>query len=202
MADGSALIAALRSATPVDLKQASGPQTLSFPWMARTEGPLVLPTRKSAKPTPVTPVTPSPVQPVEPIIPDVIDSIPVITKPIEPVYTPPTDTSVGNYGVETKPMQQTDWDKLNADYASAYNQAMQQGLSPEQWSQTPVFGNWQKTVLSGVEKTSDPTKLTGDINWLSSNINDPVYGDWYQTLLSAEQQKLNQLYPQNYDYFE
>jgi len=184
MADGSALIAALRSATPVDLKQASGPQTLSFPWMARTEGPLVLPTRKSAKPTPVTPVTPSPVQPVE------------------PVYTPPTDTSVGNYGVETKPMQQTDWDKLNADYASAYNQAMQQGLSPEQWSQTPVFGNWQKTVLSGVEKTSDPTKLTGDINWLSSNINDPVYGDWYQTLLSAEQQKLNQLYPQNYDYFE
>lgn len=188
MADVNALIASLRSVSPGALKQAQGPQTLSYPWMANTEGPLILPTRKTTKPSTPSPVTPSPVTP----------------EPVTPTYIPPTDTSAGSYGITNQPMQQSDWDKLNADYASAYNQAMQSGMSAEDWTKTPTYGNWQTTVLSSVGKTNDPAKLTKDINWLSSqeNLNDPVYGDWYKTLLQAEQEKLNQLYPSDFNYFE
>jgi hypothetical protein len=201
MADGSALIAALRAGTPAALKQASGPQTLSYPWMARTEGPLVIPTRKA--PVSPTPSSPTPSSPT-PSVP-----VPFITVPSVPtsviqqaVYTPPTETEPGMYGIPNQPIQQTDWDKLNADYANMYNQALQSGITNEQWAQTPVFENWKQTVLGGVSRTDDPNKLKSDISALSSPeaLNNPIYGDWFKQLLATEQERLNMLNNLNYSY--
>lgn len=191
MADGSALIAALRAETPAALKQASGPKTLSYPWMARTEGPLVMPTRKA----PVSP-TPSSPAPSVPAPSGLMQSIP------QAVYTLPTETQPGMYGIPNQPIQQTDWDKLNADYANMYNQALQSGVTDEQWAQTPVFGNWKQTVLGGVSRTDDLNKLKRDISALSTpeSLSHPIYGDWWKQLLAAEQERLNMLNNLNYSY--
>jgi hypothetical protein len=191
MADGSSLIAALRAGTPAALKQASGPQTLSYPWMARTEGPLVMPTRNI-------PSSPSPAIPAPPI------PAPSIPKPSIPqaVYTPPTETEPGIYGIPNQPIEQTDWDRLNADYANMYNQALQTGMSEQQWAQTPVFENWKQTVLGGVSRTDDPNKLKSDIAALSTpeTLSHPIYGDWFKQLLETEKDRLNMLNNLNYAY--
>ncbi len=187
MADGNALIAALRGATPAPLRQAQGPQALSYPWMSRSEGPLVIPTRKiPSVQTP--PVVPTPSVPT-PSVPT-----PSVPKPTQPVYTPPTEIDVGVYGIPNQPVQQTDWDKLNADYAAQYNQALQSGMTEEQWAKTPVFENWKQTVLNAVGNTQDVNKLTSDINALQKGgVDNPIYGDWWKQLLSEEQNRLNQL---------
>jgi len=183
MAESNALIAALRGATPAPLRQAQGPQALYYPWMSRSEGPLVMPTRD----TPSTQTPPNEEVVVAP--PPSFDS-----SSQEPVYIAPTETNIGVYGIPNQPVQQTDWDKLNADYANQYNQAMQGGMTDEQWAQTPVFENWKQTVLDSVRKTTDQNKLQSDIDWFrKTGFDDPVYGDWWKQVMNEQENRLKQL---------
>jgi len=189
MADGSSLIAALRAGTPAALKQASGPQTLSYPWMARTEGPLVMPTRNI--PSSSSPSIPAPTIPA----PTISESSNSESGIPQAVYRAPTETEPGIYGIPNQPIGQTDWDKLNADYANMYNQALQTGMSDQEWAQTPVFENWKQTVLGGISRTYDPNKLESDIAALSTpeSLSHPIYGDWFKQLLETNKNRLNML---------
>lgn len=94
---------------------------------------------------------------------------------------------------QAPPVTQSDWDKINANYGTAYQNAISAGMTPEQWIASPEFSNWQNTVLGAVSNTYDPNKLQGDISTLSGMVNDPLYGQNYQKIIAAEQARLNAL---------
>lgn len=196
MADGNALIAALRSATPSEMVKAPGaPTTFEAPWTNVSRQPL------SAVLSPETPFVPveswrdtaglEPAfsgytapgySPPEGFVPD-----PVVVAPPAPT-PPPTSPAPGIQQYES--VGPDFWDNLNAEYADEYASF---GGTDEEWVNSDRFRNYQSRVLGGIQRTYDTDKLEGDIAFFETQLDDPIYGPNARMLRDAEQAQLNRV---------
>lgn len=193
MADGNALIAALRSATPSGMVKAPGAPTTfeEAPWTNVSRQPL------SAVLSPETPFVPveswrdtanlEPAfsgytapgySPPEGFVPD-----PVVIAPPAPTPAAP--------GIQQYESVSPDfWDNLNAEYADQYDSF---GGTDEEWVGSDQFRNYQSKVLGGIQNTYDTDKLEGDIAFFETQLDDPIYGSNARMLRDAEQAQLNKV---------
>ena len=88
---------------------------------------------------------------------------------------------------------QTDWDSLNATYASDYTKAQAAGITPQEWANSPKFKAYQTEVINRAANTFDTDKLASDIAAIEKGFDDPVYGDNYRKIVAAEKARLEYL---------
>jgi len=189
MADGNALIAALRSATPSGMVKAPGaPTSFEAPWtnVSRRSLSDVL----NAE-TPFMPVT---------SWRDMANLGPSFSGYTDPNYTPPggdgggppppppppSGPDIGEY----ESVAPGFWDDLNAEYADQYASF---GGTDEEWVGSDQFRNYQSRVLGGIQNTYDTDKLEGDIAFFETQLDDPIYGSNARMLRDAEQAQLNKV---------
>lgn len=205
MANGNALIAALRSATPQGRTTAPGEST-SF------EAPWTNVSRRSLSDvlnaeTPFMPVT---------SWRDTANLGPSFTGYTDPNYTPPgggdggdgggggggegppaSTPSVPNIG-EFESVTPNFWDDLNAEYADQYSAF---GGNDQDWVDSNQFRNYQSRVLGGIENTFDTDKLQSDIAFFNTQLDDPIYGANAKMLRDAQEAQLAKIsaFDNNFD---
>lgn len=199
MANGNALIAALRSATPQGITTAPGkpfvPETPPWTNVSRRSLSDVL----NAE-TPFMPVT---------SWRDTANLGPSFSGYTDPNYTPPGGDSggggggggVGGGGGEGPPAPTPSepdigkyesvapgfWDDLNAEYADQYSAFRG---SDQDWVDSNQFRNYQSRVLGGIENTFDTDKLQSDIAFFNTQLDDPIYGANARMLRDAQEAQL------------
>ena len=201
MANGNALIAALRSATPQGRTTAPGASTsFEAPW-----------TNVSRKSLSDVLSMEAPFMPLESWR-DTANIGPPYSGYKDPNYSPPEDNSSDptveptvettvvvapppptppftNIG-EFEPVAPNFWDDLNAEYAAEW--ASWDG-SDEDWVNSNKFRNYQARVLGGIENTFDTDKLQGDIASFDTQLDDPIFGANAKILRDAEQAQLEKI---------
>ena len=171
MADASnPLIAALRANSPASARQASGPVALNYPWMQNT---VLLPREPTGGTTSGGTTSGG--------------TTPRVTTPIKKTPIKPPDTN------QTMQMSNSDWSNLNANYSTAYQNALGNDMTDAQWVATPEFGNWKSKVLTGITNTNDMDRIQKNIDFLGPITNTPDYGSWYAELLNANKDRINKL---------
>jgi len=190
MADGNALIAALRSATPSGMVKAPGaPTTFKADWtnVSRKSLSDVL----NAE-TPFMPVT---------SWRDTANLGPSFSGYTDPNYTPPggdgggppppppppAPTPSGPDIGEFESVTPNFWDDLNAEYADQYSAF---GGNDQDWVDSNQFRNYQSRVLGGIENTFDTDKLQSDIAFFNTQLDDPIYGANAKMLRDAQEAQL------------
>jgi len=205
MANGNALIAALRSATPSGMVKAPGaPTTFEAPWTNVSRQPL------SAVLSPEAPFVPveswRDTANLEPAVSGYAApgyspqegsvSGPVVnTTPPPPPPPPPLAPSYESVGPDF-------WDNINAEYADEYASF---GGTDEEWVNSDRFRDYQSRVLGGIQRTYDTDKLESDIASFETQLDDPIFGPNARMLRDAEQAQLNrvrQLQSGNYSDFD
>ena len=199
MANGNALIAALRSATPQGRTTAPGASTsFEAPWTNVSRQPLsaVLSTETPFMPTTSWRGTAN-LGPSFSGYEDPNYSLPDSPLPYSPPgratpdnRPPPAPTpSVAGIG-EYDSVSPNFWDDLNAEYAAEW--ASWDG-SDEDWVNSPQFRNYQSKVLGGIENTYDTDKLQGDIASFDTQLDDPIFGANAKMLRDAELAQLEKV---------
>ena len=82
------------------------------------------------------------------------------------------------------------WDDLNAEYADQYSAF---GGNDEDWVGSNQFRNYQGRVLGGIENTFDTDKLQSDIAFFNTQLDDPIYGANAQMLKDAQEMQLTKI---------
>tara|TARA_R110000851_G_scaffold134902_2_gene270263 strand:- start:67 stop:693 length:627 start_codon:yes stop_codon:yes gene_type:complete len=193
MANGNALIAALRSATPQGITTAPGESTsFEAPWTNVSRRSLSDVLNMEA-----------PFMPIESWR-DTANIGPPYSGYKVPGYTrPDTDGTGGTGSNTTRPsplptpaspdigefesVTPNFWDDLNAEYADQYSAF---GGSDEDWVDSNQFRNYQGRVLGGIENTYDTDKLQNDIAFFNTQLDDPIYGANAQMLKDAQEMQL------------
>lgn len=190
MANGNALIAALRSATPQGITTAPGEST-SF------EAPWTNVSRRSLSDvlnaeTPFMPVT---------SWRNTANLGPSFSGYTDPNYTPPGGDGGGPPPPPPPPAPTPSgpdigkyesvapgfWDDLNAEYADQYSAFRG---SDQDWVDSNQFRNYQSRVLGGIENTYDTDKLQSDIAFFNTQLDDPIYGANARMLRDAQEAQL------------
>ena len=85
---------------------------------------------------------------------------------------------------------QTNWDDLNATYASDYAKSQAAGITPQEWANSPKFKAYQTEVINRAANTFDTDKLASDIASMEQGFDNPVYGDNFRKIVAAEKARL------------
>ena len=88
---------------------------------------------------------------------------------------------------------QTNWDDLNATYASDYTKSQAAGITPQEWANSPKFKAYQTEVINRAANTFDTDKLASDIASMEQGFDNPVYGDNFRKIVAAEKARLEYL---------
>ena len=160
MANGNALIAALRSATPQGITTAPGESTsFEAPWTNVSRRSLSDVLNMEA-----------PFMPIESWR-DTANIGPPYSGYKVPGYTRPDTDGTGDTSSNTK-------------RPPAF------GGSDEDWVDSNQFRNYQGRVLGGIENTYDTDKLQNDIAFFNTQLDDPIYGANAQMLKDAQEMQL------------